>query len=175
MFWKDVKNDCRKLYFKMDKLSKKDCFKRFERVFARNLSTQTRLQSYKVKKYKNSRLQNFKDTKIQEFYFNLFCCFTGLVKFFAVLFVSHRTSSLVCISTHRGIMKRIRTITETLQMLKKEDPNTGFSEFLIRKLANNYKIRSFKTGNKILIDFDSLMAFLQSQDYDLPMEQIVVR
>ena len=72
-------------------------------------------------------------------------------------------------------MKRIRTITETLQMLKKEDPNTGLSEFLIRKLANNYKIRSFKTGNKILIDYDSLMAFLQSQDYDLPMEQIVIR
>ena len=112
---------------------------------------------------------------MHEFYFNLFCCFTGLVMFFAVLFVSHRTSSLVCISTQRGIMKRIRTITETLQMLKKEDPNTGLSEFLIRKLANNYKIRSFKTGNKILIDYDSLMAFLQSQDYDLPMEQIVVR
>lgn len=151
----------------MDKLFKKYGFKRFERVFARDLSVQTRLQ-----RCKNSRLQNFKDTRIL---FNLFCCFTGLVMFFAVLFVSYRTSSLVCISTQRGIMKRIRTITETLQMLKKEDPNTGLSEFLIRKLANNYKIRSFKTGNKILIDYDSLMAFLQSQDYDLPMEQIVVR
>ena len=67
MFWKAVKNDCRNLYFKMDKLSKKDCFKRFERVFARNLSIQTRLQRYKI-----TRLQNFKDTKIQGFYFNLF-------------------------------------------------------------------------------------------------------
>ena len=55
----------------------------------------------KLKRYKNSRLQNFKDTKIQGFYFNLFCCFTGLVKLFAVLFVSHRTSSLVCNSTER--------------------------------------------------------------------------
>lgn len=72
-------------------------------------------------------------------------------------------------------MKRIRTITETLQMLRQEDPNTGLSEFLIRKLANNYKIRSFKTGSKILIDYDSLIAFLQSETYDLPMEQIVVR
>ena len=63
-FWKAVKNDCRKLYFKMDKLSKKDCFKRFESVFARNLSIQTRLQSYKVKKiqdYKISRIQKYKD------------------------------------------------------------------------------------------------------------------
>ena len=72
-------------------------------------------------------------------------------------------------------MKRIRTINETLQMLKQEDPNSGLSDFLIRKLANSYKIRSFKTGNKILVDYDSLMAFLQSQDYDLPIEQIVVR
>ena len=60
-------------------------------------------------------------------------------------------------------------------MLKQEDPNSGLSDFLIRKLANNYKIRSFKTGNKILIDYDSLLAFLQSETYDLPMEQIVVR
>lgn len=68
-----------------------------------------------------------------------------------------------------GIMQRIRTIKETLQMIKQEDPNTGLSEFLIRKLANNYKIRSIKTGKKIMIDYDSLFAFLQSKDYELPM------
>ena len=72
-------------------------------------------------------------------------------------------------------MKRIRTINETLQMLKQEDLNSGLSDFLIRKLANNYKIRSFKTGNKILIDYDSLMAYLRSEDYDLPMEQGIMR
>ncbi len=72
-------------------------------------------------------------------------------------------------------MKRIRTINETLQMLKQEDPNSGLSDFLIRKLANSYKIRSFKTGNKILIDYDSLMAYLRSEDYDLPMEQVIMR
>ena len=64
MFCKAIKNDCRKLYFEMDKLSKKDCFKRFERVFARNLSVQTRLQSYKntrIQDYKISRIQRYKD------------------------------------------------------------------------------------------------------------------
>ena len=71
-------------------------------------------------------------------------------------------------------MQRIRTITETLQMLKKEDTETCLSEFLIRKLANNYKIRSIKTGNKVLIDYDSLLAFLQSKSYELPMEQIII-
>ena len=67
MFWKAVKNDCRKLYFKMDKLSKKDCFKRFEGVFARDLSIQKRLQSYKVKKikeFKITKFQGYEDTRI---------------------------------------------------------------------------------------------------------------
>ena len=72
-------------------------------------------------------------------------------------------------------MKRIRTINETLQMLKQEDPNSGLSDFLIRKLANSYKIRSFKTGNKILIDYDSLMAYLRNEDYNLSMEQLIMR
>ena len=51
----------------MDKLSKKDCFKRFERVFARNLSVQTRLQRYKVKKIQENKItkfQGYKDTRI---------------------------------------------------------------------------------------------------------------
>ena len=67
MFWKAIKNDCRKLYFKMDKLSKKDCFKRFERVFARNLNIQTRLQRYKIREmqeYKITKFQGYKDTRI---------------------------------------------------------------------------------------------------------------
>ena len=34
---------------------------------------------------------------------------------------------------------------------------SGLTEYLVRKLANYKKIRSFKTGNKLLIDFDSLI------------------
>lgn len=59
-------------------------------------------------------------------------------------------------------------------MIKQEDPNTSLSEFLIRKLANNNKIRSIKTGKKIMIDYDSLLAFLQSKEYELPMEQVII-
>lgn len=59
-------------------------------------------------------------------------------------------------------------------MIKQEDPNTSLSEFLIRKLANNYKICSIKTGKKIMIDYDSLLAFLQSKEYELPMEQVII-
>ena len=52
-------------------------------------------------------------------------------------------------------------------MIKQEDPNTGLSEFFIRELEDGYKIRSIKTGKKVLIDYDSLLAFLQSKNYKM--------
>lgn len=71
-------------------------------------------------------------------------------------------------------MRRIRTVTECVVMVLDEDPKSGLTEYLVRKLANYKKIRSFKTGNKLLIDFDSLMAYLESKEYNLPMEQIII-
>lgn len=44
-FGKPLKTIVANFISKWIKLSKKDCFKRFERVFAMNLSIQTRLQS----------------------------------------------------------------------------------------------------------------------------------
>ena len=102
MFWKAVKNDCRKLYFKMDKLSKKDCFKRFERVFARNLSVQTRLQRCKVKKIQKTRLQNFKDTKIQGFYLIYFAVSLDLLSSLRY-FLFRIEPQVWCASAHREV------------------------------------------------------------------------
>lgn len=59
MFFKAIKNDFYKLYLQMDKLSKKDCYKRFERVFARNLGIQATLQEYKVKKIQRYKVSRF--------------------------------------------------------------------------------------------------------------------
>ena len=69
-------------------------------------------------------------------------------------------------------MERIRTINEAVQMIRKEDPESRISAYMIRQLAYNEKIRSIKSGTKVMIDFDSLLAFLQSKEYYLPMEQI---
>ena len=69
-------------------------------------------------------------------------------------------------------MERIRTINEAVQMIRKEDPESRISVYMIRQLAYNEKIRSIKSGSKVMIDFDSLLAFLQSKEYYLPMEQI---
>ncbi len=69
-------------------------------------------------------------------------------------------------------MERIRTINEAVQMIRKEDPESRISAYMIRQLAYNEKIRSIKSGSKVMVDFDSLLAFLQSKEYYLPMEQI---
>ena len=69
-------------------------------------------------------------------------------------------------------MERIRTINEAVQMIRKEDPESRISAYMIRQLAYNEKIRSIKSGSKVMIDFDSLLAFLQSKEYYLPMKQI---
>jgi len=72
-------------------------------------------------------------------------------------------------------MRRIKTIVECRQAIIKEDSESSITEYLIRSLANSFKIRSYKTGSKLLIDYDSLLAYLESREYDLPMEQIVIR
>ena len=69
-------------------------------------------------------------------------------------------------------MERIRTINEAVQMIRKYDPESRISAYMIRQLAYNEKIRSIKSGSKVMVDFDSLLAFLQSKEYYLPMEQI---
>lgn len=71
-------------------------------------------------------------------------------------------------------MVRIRTINQTLQMIRQEDPKSSISKNAIRELANNCQIRSLKRGNRVLIDYDSLLAYLNSETYSLPMEQIIL-
>lgn len=61
---------------------------------------------------------------------------------------------------------RYRTITKALEELKVIDPNTCLSEFVIRKLANDRKISQVKSGSKTLIDFDSLLAFLNGESFE---------
>ena len=62
MFWKAVKHDCINLYFKMDKLSKKDCFKRFERVFCKEFEHSNK--TTKIQEFKITKFQRYKNTRI---------------------------------------------------------------------------------------------------------------
>lgn len=59
---------------------------------------------------------------------------------------------------------RFRTVSKALDEIKELDPNTCLSEFVIRKLARESKISQVKSGNKTLVDLDSLIAFLNGED-----------
>lgn len=65
-----------------------------------------------------------------------------------------------------------RTAQQACDLIKEQDENTGITRFYIVKLANNEKIRSLKSGRKLLVDFDSLIAFLQGTDYEYESKQI---
>ena len=107
-----------------------------------------------------------------EISFKISCELSGLL-------INLEVTSLLPKSSSQGqheevLMTRIRTINEAVQMIKHEDPDSSITAYFIRMLAYNEKIRSVKTGSKVMVDFDSLLAFLQSKEYALPMEQIKI-
>jgi len=59
---------------------------------------------------------------------------------------------------------KYRTIGKALKELQKIDPETSISEFVIRKLAKEQKISQVKSGNKTMVDVDSLIAFLNGEN-----------
>ena len=67
-----------------------------------------------------------------------------------------------------------RTAQQACDLIKKKDNDTGITRFYIVKLANGEKIRSLKSGRKLLVDFDSLIAFLQGTEYEFEAKQIKI-
>lgn len=55
---------------------------------------------------------------------------------------------------------KYRTIKECLNEVKKCDSDTAVSEFFIRQLCKTNKIKYFNSGNKSLVNLDSLLEFL---------------
>lgn len=56
---------------------------------------------------------------------------------------------------------RYRTINATIKELKEIDPNTCLSSYFIRCLCNSKKVLSLTAGNKVLVNFDDLLNYLQ--------------
>ena len=55
---------------------------------------------------------------------------------------------------------RMRTISESLEIIKKADPATSVTANCIRSLCKNGTIRCVYTGTKILVNMDDLLALL---------------
>ena len=55
---------------------------------------------------------------------------------------------------------RIRSINETLKLIKKDDPNTSITYFFLKKLCESGEIKAIKSGNRFYINYDQLIEYL---------------
>ena len=59
-------------------------------------------------------------------------------------------------------MARMRTISQVIQHLRSTDPECAVSEWWLRALIKQGKLKCHKAGNKHLIDLDYLEEFLKN-------------
>ena len=59
-----------------------------------------------------------------------------------------------------SFIPRYRTIKECLIEIQALDPNTAVSEFLIRQLCKQNKVKYLASGNKSLVMLDDLLKYL---------------
>lgn len=57
-------------------------------------------------------------------------------------------------------MNRMRSITEAYQLLKEEDPGSKITVCMLRRLVSEGTIPCVRSGRKILLNYDTLLAYL---------------
>ena len=60
----------------------------------------------------------------------------------------------------------VRTIKGALEELKAIEPNTSVTLYAIRKMVKQNKIPYIKTGNKILINMDNLIHYIEGKEFE---------
>lgn len=68
-------------------------------------------------------------------------------------------------------MTRMRSIQDAFQMMKAEDPETRVTICMLRRLVAEGKVPSIKSGRKILLNYDTLLAYLSRPSDDLGSEE----
>lgn len=61
-------------------------------------------------------------------------------------------------------LARMRSIYEALELIKAADPNTALTYNSIRKLCLDDKIRYFRSGKKIILNYDDLTKLLGMEE-----------
>lgn len=56
------------------------------------------------------------------------------------------------------------TVKSTFERLKSLNPDTEISQWFIRCLCKENKVKHFMTGKKILVNFEDLLRFLNNQN-----------
>lgn len=59
-------------------------------------------------------------------------------------------------------MPIFRTINQCHDTIYQNDKDTAITKFFIRKLCNENLVKNIKAGNKILVDYNSLLTYLKT-------------
>ena len=59
---------------------------------------------------------------------------------------------------------RMRSIKQTIEMLKNDDPDTAITPYCIRQLCKKNAIHHRTSGKKILIDYDDLLNYFNARE-----------
>lgn len=60
-------------------------------------------------------------------------------------------------------LKRMRTISESLKLIKSTDPDSSITYNAIKVLCRGNKIPYINIGNKIVLNFDALLDYLNAR------------
>lgn len=64
-------------------------------------------------------------------------------------------------------LPRIRTIRECLEEINAMDEKSAINENVIRTMCKKGIVKSFKTGNKYMINFDDLLVKLNEFSFEI--------
>lgn len=67
-------------------------------------------------------------------------------------------------AVQRPHLPRMRTLDETMKILREMDPDTSVSKYYVRQLALSGKISTRTTGRRRLINVDALIEYLSKVD-----------
>ena len=59
-------------------------------------------------------------------------------------------------------ISRMKTIKQSFEEIKKLDPDTAISQWFIRSLCKQGKVKHFMSGTKVLVNFDDLINYLSA-------------
>jgi excisionase family DNA binding protein len=61
-------------------------------------------------------------------------------------------------------MPRLRTVKQVVEHFRESDPGTAITEWWLRQLLKEGKIRHHKSGNKFLVDLDHVEEFINNPE-----------
>lgn len=63
-------------------------------------------------------------------------------------------------------LAKMRTINESVSLIKAADPDSAITYNFIRKLVSENKIRYFMSGKKVILNFDDLLRIIDHNTGD---------